>query len=222
MPDARQRGAQLGAHEAHALEQRVVLARRPRSSARSRLSSAGSSSLASAATPALLRGRGLARDALAVVLEVRLRALRQREVLVALRGRADELVEVAARAPCLVAPRPSASARRPAPRRRRSRRRCVGSARLRLGGGRRRAPAGGRGELVGLLARRSGRCRSSRGYAFGSSTTSASTTSSSSEARRRAVGGGAVGRTPRPAPGRAGTSPRRPRGRPSAAPRSWR
>src|SRR5438128_5727021 len=44
---------------------------------------------------ALLRLRRLARDALAEVLEVGLRALREREVLITLRGQRDQLVEVA-------------------------------------------------------------------------------------------------------------------------------
>ena len=57
------------------------------------MSSAGSSPFASDAT--LLGARRLARDALAVVLEVRLRALREREVLVALGSGPHQLVEVA-------------------------------------------------------------------------------------------------------------------------------
>ena len=43
---------------------------------------------------ALLRGGGLAGDALAVVLEVGLRALGQREVLISLGGGTDQLVEI--------------------------------------------------------------------------------------------------------------------------------
>ena len=64
----------------------VARPRRAAASARSRLSIAGSSSFASLTTPRVLRGRRLARRALAVVLEVGLRALRQLEVLVGLGG----------------------------------------------------------------------------------------------------------------------------------------
>src|SRR5437588_8562459 len=90
---ARERGADLAAHEAHALEQRVsgrrcgdraveVVERRQEL-------------LGELADAALDRLRGLARDALSVVLEVRLRALRERQVLIALRGQLEQLVDVA-------------------------------------------------------------------------------------------------------------------------------
>ena len=96
-------------------------------SARSRLSSAGSSSLAQ---PARRRGPRRARRsrgvALAVVLEVGLRALREREVLVALR-------------------RPSCAARRGPPRRRRS------SGRLAASAGSADAPSAGRRGVRGDL-----------------------------------------------------------------------
>ena len=69
------------------------------SSARSRLSSAGKQLLGELRHAALLRRGGLARDALAVVLEVGLRALREREVLVALAGDARQLVELSLELP---------------------------------------------------------------------------------------------------------------------------
>jgi hypothetical protein len=154
---------------------------------------------------ALLRGGGVARDALAVVLEVGLRALREREVLVALLRPSSQLVEVAldlaprrrrASAPLERSPRASP------PRRSRA-----GSAPAPRSGGlaRRSASRAAPPPIVLGVGHRD------HGLACGSSTTSASTTSSSlggapsPSAERRC-------RRPRglPAPGRAGTSPRRP------------
>ena len=70
---------------------------------------------------ALLRAGSVARDTLAVVLEVGLRALREREVLVALRSDLHELVEVARELRPRRRPRRGAPAQRttpPAPQRR--------------------------------------------------------------------------------------------------------
>ena len=68
--------------------------RRPRANARSRLSTAGSSSERELGDAALLRGRRLARGAPAVVLEVGLGPLGELEVLVGLLGLRGELLEV--------------------------------------------------------------------------------------------------------------------------------
>src|ERR1700684_3581559 len=92
--DSRERAGQLGEHEPHAAEQRGLVGLAGRDGdlddrafevvdRRQKL-------LRELGDTALLRERRLARDALAVVLEVSLRALREREVLVALgRERAE-------------------------------------------------------------------------------------------------------------------------------------
>src|SRR5205814_3227151 len=89
-----------GAYEAHAGQQRIVLAGLP-----GRLAGVGERPvevvqdrqqlLGERGHAALASGRRLARHALSVVLEVSLGALGEREVLVALGGRLDELGEVA-------------------------------------------------------------------------------------------------------------------------------
>ena len=93
MPARASAAGELGAHEPHAFEQRVVRLRRLERAVE--VVERRQQLLRERGRAALLRGGGLARDALAVVLEVRLRALREREVLVALRGHLHELVEVA-------------------------------------------------------------------------------------------------------------------------------
>jgi hypothetical protein len=85
--------AQLRAHEAHAREQRLVLTARFLQGA-IQVVEGGQQLTGEAGGSALLCCGGLARDPLAVVLEVRLRALGESEVLVALGRRLDELVEV--------------------------------------------------------------------------------------------------------------------------------
>ena len=83
--DALERRDQLVVDQLDALSSGSSLAAADRSAAtrRSRLSIAGSSSLRELGDAALLGGGRLARRALAVVLEVGLRPLRQRQVLVA-------------------------------------------------------------------------------------------------------------------------------------------
>src|ERR1039458_4259079 len=88
-PEAR---AEFRPHEAHAVEQRVVSSRgveRP-----VEVVERGQQLLGELCHAALGRGGGLARDALAVVLEVGLRALRERQILIALSGHVDQLVQV--------------------------------------------------------------------------------------------------------------------------------
>ena len=92
-PDARERGAEFLAHQPHTLQQGVVLVGGLERAVE--VVEGGEQLLGELDRAALQRERGLARDAAAVVLEVGLGALGQREVLVALGGDRDELVEVA-------------------------------------------------------------------------------------------------------------------------------
>src|SRR5437764_504988 len=80
------------AHQSHALEQRVL--RRGRRDRAVEVVERGQELLDDLRDAALERLLVLARDALSVVLEVRLRALREREVLIALRGQLEQLVDV--------------------------------------------------------------------------------------------------------------------------------
>jgi len=90
--ESRERGAQFRAHQAHAVEQRIV--GRCRGKCAVEVVDRRQQLLGELGDAALLRERGLARDALSVVLEVGLGALREREVLVALGRERAELVEV--------------------------------------------------------------------------------------------------------------------------------
>ncbi len=176
-------------------------------SARSRLSTAGSSSLASLIDAALLRGRRLARGALAVVLEVGLRPLRQLEVL--------------RRPSRLFGERRSVDR---APRRPRSPRRAS-SVERHLG----RLPCVGCLRLLGSERPQALRASSLGGLAVGRGRWSSITCPRRrprrrprppprrprrSRRRHRCRPPSSAGGRCLPAPGRAGTSPRRPCGRP--------
>src|SRR5580700_7610801 len=92
-PHATQRVGQFRAHQTHALQQRVILIRGLQSPVE--VVERGQQLAGELDHTALLRERGIARAATAVVLEVGLGALSEREVLVALGGDRDQLVEVA-------------------------------------------------------------------------------------------------------------------------------
>src|SRR5580658_6689708 len=88
--DTTQRRAQLCPHEAHALQQRIILRRRLERAVE--IVERREQLLRELYHPALLSGRGLARNPLTVVLEVGLGALSKGQIVIALSGQIDQLV----------------------------------------------------------------------------------------------------------------------------------